>query len=224
MTISDLGLQILDRLEENRNSPEFWVLQDELYPLIVEQMNAATLMTGEPQARASASYTLTINSNLQAMPAGAVAILRVDGPGTVLKTSVYDLDRFNPGWEGVSGPKVIYWFPVGLTQFGVYPQVTTVQQLVLSYVAVPVTMASSYDGTQVIPFQNEYTFGFVEGAAAMARLKEGGAEFMQGLVELDKSIDKLSQLGKYGWKRGSVRFTRAVGVMAGDVNPADKRG
>lgn len=224
MLISDLGLQVLDRLEENRNNPLFWGLQSEIYPLIVEAMCAATLMTGEPQARAATPYTLTAASNLQPMPSGAVAILRVDGPGVVKKTTVYDLDRMTPGWEGVSGDQIEYWFPVGLTQFGVFPQVPTAQQVVLSYIAQPVTMASSYDGTQVIPFQNEYTFGLVEHAAAMARLKEGGKEFMDGLTQLDKSIDKLLALGKYGYKRGSVRFTRALGITAGEVNDATKRG
>lgn len=225
MLISDLGLQVQDRLEETRGTPGiFWNLQSELYPLIVEAMCAATLMSGEPQARATSPYTLTPESNLQPMPTGAVAILRVEGPGTVKKTTVYDLDRLTPGWEGVSGDQVEYWFPVGLTQFGIYPQVTTAQQVVLSYIAQPVIMASGYDGTQVIPFQNEYTFGLVEHAAAMARLKEGGQEFMGGLQELDRAIDKLLALGRYGYRRGAIKFTRAMGVQAGDVNDATKRG
>ena len=223
MTISDLGSQLQDRLEEPRGLGIFWNLADELYPLIVEAMNAATLMTGEPQTRASVPYTLIPNNNLQPMPSDAVAILRVDGPGTVMKTTVYDLDRFAYIWEGCKGDSIRYWFPVGLKQFGVYPQVPTAQQIVLSYIAAPVVMASSYAGTETVPFQNEYTFGFVECAAAMARLKEGGAEFMQGITELDAFIDKLAQLGRFSWRRGACKFSRALGIQA-EVNEVTKRG
>jgi hypothetical protein len=224
LTIADLGLEVQDRLEEPRGTPgTFWSLQAELYPLLVEAMNAATLVTGEPQARGAAPYTLTPMSNVQPMPAGAVAILRVEGPGQVLKTSVYDLDRFSPGWQGVLGSAITYWFPIGLTQFGIYPQVPTAQEIVLSYVAAPVAMASSYDGTQAVPFQSEYSFGFVEWAAAMARLKEGGQDWLSGLAQYDAAIDKLLQLNKYGWRRGAVRMTRALGVQA-DVTEVSKRG
>ena len=223
MTISDIGSQVQDRLEEPRGSGIFWDLQNEIYPIVAEMMNAATLMTGEPQMRSLSNYNLTPNSNVQPMPAGALAILRVDGPGTVLKTSVYDLDRFSHGWEGVLGPQIEYWFPIGLTQFGVYPQVPTAQRLVISYIMLPVTMVSTYDGTENVPFQAEYSFGFVEGAAAMARLKEGGAEFTQGISEYDKLIDKLAQLGKFGWRKGACRFTRALGIQA-EITDVTKRG
>jgi hypothetical protein len=84
-------------------------------------------------------------------------------------------------------------------------------------------MSSTYTGSENVPFQAEYSFGFVECAAAMARLKEGGQEFMQGIQEYDHFIDKLAQLGKFGWRKGACRFTRALGVES-DITSVTKRG
>jgi len=67
--MSDLQQRVLDRLED---TGIFWNLQDELRPLIVESMNAATLITGEPQFRASSTlFTIPANPN----PTGFVPLV-----------------------------------------------------------------------------------------------------------------------------------------------------
>src|SRR5579872_2638931 len=153
--ISDLEVEVQDRLEEARDGVGvFWKIQDELRPLIVEAMNVATIITGEPEIRpmgATALFTVQPNQTFQAMPAGALAILRVESAGQlpIKKVRVVDLDRMFWQWENAAPSDSIQaWFPFGLTQWGVYPQIKQSIQLLVSYVGFPVNVARPYTGLE----------------------------------------------------------------------------
>jgi hypothetical protein len=228
-TLATLATRVLQRLEENPASPEFWTLQGEIYPYLVDVQNEAMLISGEPQLRQTTPTSLVVNQTLQTMPAGAVCILRVESAGalSIHKTTVYDLDRFTPGWENVTAPASInypqFWFPVGLTQWGIYPKLTIPAQVIISYLSIPITTGRPYTGTEVCPFQTEYEEGFVQAAAHIARAKEGGKDFMESMTEYNDYLKKCQELSKFGTRKGSLRFSRSVGAPA-EITPVRSRG
>jgi hypothetical protein len=143
----------------------------------VDNFRAGTVVVNQSQA------------NILDMPSDALALLRVDGANGISfdKMFVWDLDRHYPGWELESGPQAKAWFPFGLRQFGIYPNLTAPQQVVLTYIAFPVASARPYNGTETVPFQAEYADGFEDYAAAMARLKEAN-------IELDASAASVATI------------------------------
>lgn len=210
--VSELENRVLDRLEET-NPPVFWNLADEIRTSVVEAMNVAMLITGEPQIRAIATTTLAANQVLQSMPVGALALLRIEGPNgvSVKRTTLFDMDKLSPGWETETGDSIDFWFPFGFTQFGVHPKLTAGQQVILTYVAFPVATPRPYTGLEPIIFQEEYTEGFVDYGSHVNRLKEGGNEFQQSIAAYQRFLDKMGELSRFAFRKGSLRFTRTFG-------------
>lgn len=218
-TISTLEVGVQNRLEETPDDVGiFWLVAPELRPLIVEAMNLATLITGEPQIYATSITTVPVTTSFTpiAMPAGALAITRIDGPGALAvdKTYVQELDNFQPGWEVQTGPVPQLWFPLGLSQYGIYPCLTGPAQILVSYVAFPVTAARPYTGAEPVLFQPEYLDSFQDWAAAMARFKEGSPEFDEAMPVLNRFLAKMEELSSFSYRKGSLRFTRGVGVQS----------
>lgn len=210
-TINDLALRVQDRLEEARDGIGiFWSLQDEIYVALVEGMNEAMLLTGEPQIRASVSTNLVPNNNLQPMPAGAIAILRVEATNStsIRKYYVCDLDRQYPAWENDAASTIQAWFPFGLNQWGIYPQVTEAQQVVVTYVGFPVTAALPYTGAEPVPFQEEFCEGFTDYAAHILRLKEGGPDFQESMTEYNRFLAKMQDMTSFAKRKDRLRFTK----------------
>jgi len=220
-TISNLELNVQQRLEETADDVGiFWLVAPELRPLLVESMNIACLITGEPQFQASATYTIPASTSFAPLPlpAGALALLRVDSAGsTIDKTYVQDLDNFLPGWEVKTGSKPRYWIPYGLGQFGIYPNLTAPAQVVLSYVQYPVITPRPYTGAEVVPFQQEYFDGFTDMASGFARFKEGGEEFKEAIAVLNRALGQFESLSDFAYRKGSLRFTRGLGGSANIV-------
>ena len=218
-TTASIQSRVQDRLEENPAA--FWNVTAEILPYVVEGMNAACLITGDPQIRANVIYNIPANANPVgfvplSMPADALALLRVDGGGgvTIDKVFVWDLDRHFPGWETVAGTQIQYWFPFGLTGWGVYPVPSAGQQVILSYIQFPVSTARPYTGAEVIPFQDEYDQAFEDYAAAIARLKEGGAEFDQATILMQRFLTQMEALSNFAYRKGSLRFTASAGAQS----------
>ena len=213
--MSDIESQVLNRLEET-DPPMFWDLQNEIRPLIVEALSEGMLISGDPELYVTTPITLVANSNVQPMPAGAVAILRLEaGPsGTIRKTSLIDLDRFLPYWEQDTGTAIDFWFPLGLMQFGIHPQLTTPQQAFISCIAAPVPSGRPYAGTEYVPFQKEFDAGFADCAASAARLKEGGDDFQAGMKSYDSFLDKMAEMSRFAFRKGLWRFSKSVGAQA----------
>ncbi len=214
-TIADLENAVLQRLEEDTASPKFWSVQDEIRPFLVEAMSEIALITGEPEIRRSALFTLTTNTRIFPVPTEFIALLRMEGPKFIEKVSLWELDQMVPDWEGEANadqPKA--WFPIGLTRFGLYPKLTADNQVFLTGVALPVTAARPYAGTEAVQFQEEFQEGFTEYAAHVARLKEGGNEFVQSIKQYDRFLSRAEELSHFAIRKGSLRFSRAAGVPA----------
>lgn len=223
VTVASLEPQVCSRLEESYPNPVFWDLTHEIRPLIVEAMFEAALITGEPEVRLTSQTTITADSNIQTMPENAIAIIRMQGPkGMIRKTSVKDLDWIKPNWQMETGPNIKHWFPIGLSSFGVYPKLQSEVQVVLSIVELPVVSSRPYTGNETADFQQEYTEAFDRYAAAALRLKEGGPEFQQGLLDYEYFLAKMSELSKFGERKHALRFTRTMGHTS-QVTPVEKR-
>lgn len=218
-TISSLASDVQNQLEEAVGPGVFWGLTTEIYPALVEAMNEACVITGEPQFRAAtAPYTIpssTVFSPLS-LPSDAVALLRVEGPGSTAfqKYSVWDLDRHFPGWELATGPQPKAWFPFGLGQFGIYPNLTAPATVILSYVQMPVPSPPPWDGTQVIPFQPEYYDGLKDAAQHYLQFKEGDPEFTQSFGPYNRFLASCERMSNFAWRKNSLRFTRSAGASS----------
>lgn len=141
-------------------------------------------------------------------------MLRLEGPTSIKKTSVKQLDWYLPGWEGDTGDDLKFWFPFGLGQFGVHPLLNADVQVFLTTVSIPVLPKRPFSGSESIPYLPEYLEGITQGAAHVARLKEGGREFTDSMKEYDSFLGKMSEFSAFMDRKSSLRFTRSVGVRA----------
>jgi len=220
-SLSVLGGLVQDRLEEPRGAGIFWSLQNEIYIALVEAFNEAALITGEPEIKQTSLFTLAAGQNIFTLPSQAIALLRIQAPNWVQKTTLWDLDRMLPGWESDIDTNIDYWFPIGLTQFGIHPQLVSPAQVSLTYIALPVSTGRPYTGSEVSPFQTEFEEGFADYAAHVLQLKEGGEEFMQSMKLYDRFLSKMADLSNFSWRKGSLRFTRYVGAPS-RVTPIER--
>ena len=210
-----LGELVQNRLEEPVGPPGiFWSLTGEIYPTLVEAFNEATLITGEPEIRQSALFTLNANQTIFTLPPACVALLRIQAPQWIQKTSLWDMDRMLPGWESDVGDVIDYWFPIGLTQFAIHPQLNASVQVFLTYIALPVPTGRPYSGSENVDFQTEFEEGFVDYSAHVTTLKEGGEEFIQSAKLYDRFLAKMETLSNFSYRKGSLRFTKTVGAPA----------
>lgn len=118
--------------------------------------------------------------------------------------------------------QIQYWFPVGLNQFGIFPQLTVSQQVSISYLAYPVTVSPPYTGTETVPFQQEFLDGLQEYAAHVLRLKEAGYEFQASQTNYQEFLDTMRQLAVFQSRHDSLVFTTAAGAKM-RVNPVEVR-
>jgi hypothetical protein len=212
--ISDIATETLRRLEEDPANPIFWNLLDEVLPKIVEGMNELCLITGEPEIKRAALFTLAINTTLFTIPDGGIVLLRMEGPGAIRKTNTFELDATRRGWLGETGPLVKRWFPFGIGQFGIYPKLTAPQDVSLSFVQIPVTTGPTYTGAEAVPFREEFREGLIDYAEHGLRLKEGGQDFLDSMLAYDRFLERASELTKLGQRLGKLKFSRMAGAPA----------
>jgi hypothetical protein len=219
-TISSLEVQVQNQLEEAPDdSGIFWSVEYEIRPALIEAMCEATVITGEPQFRATSSPFTVPSSTVFApltLPSDAVALLRVEGGDgyAIQKCSIWDLDRHYPGWEVATGNNPTFWFPFGLGQFGIYPNLTANINVILSYVQLPFLTAPPWNGTQVIPFQPEYYDGLMDAAQHYLQLKEGDPEFSQSFAAFNRFLASCEQMSNFAWRKNSLRFTKTGGASS----------
>lgn len=192
----------------------FWSIKNEIRPLIVEAMNEATLISGLPQIRSSTLFTLAANTRLFTLPSPAFVLARMDGAGVIGKTSFWALDKDHYTWEKETGPAPQRWFPFGIGQFGIWPLLTADVQVYLTTINFPVTDSRPYTGAEPVPFSIGFQESLANSAAAIARLKEGGKDFVEGLKYYESFLTKMVELSKWGDRISKLRFTRSVGVPA----------
>ena len=214
-TINDLQVQVQDRLEEDRGLPgTFWSVRDEIRPYLVEAMMEATLISGEPEIRRATLFTIAADTTIHSIPSEAVALLRVQGHVAIPKTTLWELDEMIDGWRLDTADVLQYWFPIGLTRFGVYPKLNAISNVTLHYIGLPVTAARPYDGSESVPFQDEFVDAFTDYAAHAARLKEGGNDFMASIPVLDRFNQKMIELSRFAYRKHALRFTRTIGAAS----------
>jgi hypothetical protein len=213
ITLMQLAVETLNRLEE-ANPPVFWSLQGEVYPAIIFAANEAALITGEPEVIQTTPFVLEANTSFFTLPPAAIALLRIQAPQWITKTSLWDMDRMLPGWESDVGPSPDYWFPMGLTQFCIHPQLQANVNAFLTYLALPVPTITPYTGLETLDYQPEFAEGIIDYAAHLLQAKEGGEEFKSSAKLYDRFLAKMTQLSNFSYRTGSIKFTRSVGPVA----------
>lgn len=223
MVLSTLLPDILGRVEENLPSaaqlpgPTFWSLTGEVYPQMVDAMFEAALITGVVQL-SSQQVTLTAGTTYFSLqygtnvPKGILAALRMRAPYSIRKTTLDGLDRMIPNWQQATpGNQIRSWFPLGVSMFGIFPQLAAEANVVMDFIVSPVNEARPYSGNESIPFQTEFIDFLNQYAAAMLRTKEGGAEAEEAETVYKQYLGKMKQLSAFQVRLDNLVFTGAYG-------------
>jgi len=227
VNLSDLLPDILNRVEEALppDGPVFWDLTNEVYPSMVNAMFEAALITGVVQAT-SVAVTLAANQTyfdlhgpLAVVPKGMIAPIRLKAPYPVRKTTLKSMDQMNPRWEK-EPPAVTMqsWFPLGVSKFGIYPQLDAEAIVTMDFIQSPVNQVTPYDGAIQIPVQIEFTDLLSQYGAAYLRSKEAGAEAEESAVVYTDYLNKAKQLSAFQGRLDNLIFTGVFGGR-GQVNP-----
>lgn len=219
MILSDLLNDVLGRIEELTppNGPIFWNLTGEVYPQMVDAMFEAALITGVVQlssqqvslAAGTTYFSLQYGTNV---PKGILAALRMRAPYSIRKTTLDGLDRMIPNWQQATpGNQIRSWFPLGVSMFGIFPQLAAEANVVMDFIVSPVNEARPYSGNESIPFQTEFIDFLNQYAAAMLRCKEGTSEAEEASVVYSQYLSKMKQLSAFQGRLDNLVFTGAYG-------------
>lgn len=243
LTLNSQLEDVLSRLEENveAGAPIFWNLTGEIYPAMVDGLFEAALVSGVVQLN-NQQVTLAADTtyfSLQgsgegygqggygeggyggavSVPQGIIAPLRMKAPYPVRKTSLESLDAMRPSWQTEApGTKIKAWFPLGVSGFGIYPQLTQGQNVVMDFLYSPVNAPRPYTGNETIPLQQEFVDILSKYAAAILRCKEGSAEADEAGTVFQEYMDKLKSLSLFQNRLDDVVFSTAFGGRS-NVNP-----
>ena len=232
LTLADLKTDVCGRIEENPASPTFWSLTGEIYPAMVDGIFEASLITGVVQLT-GVQVTLAANrtwfplqacaSGLGSLPEGVVegivAPLRMKAPYGIRKSSLKSLDDMNPAWESQApGTQIISWFPLGVSGFGIYPQLTQQQNVVMDFLYCPINQARPLTGGETIPLQQEFSDLLSKYAAAQLRCKEAGQEQEEAAIVFQEFLSEIKQLSLFQTRIDSLVLSAAFGAKS-QVNP-----
>jgi hypothetical protein len=246
LTLSSLLPDVLGRCEESLPTdtppgPIFWSLTGEVYPSMVDGIFEAALITGVVQLNsqqvtipADTTYISLQSSGVGygeegygeggyggsvSVPVGVIAPLRMKAPYGIRKTSLKSLDDMTPDWQTQEpGTQIISWFPLGISGFGIYPQLTHPQNVIMDFLYSPVNEARPYSGSEQIPLQDEFTDLLSKYAAAMLRCKEAGAEAEEAATVFDEYMVEVKSLSLFQNRIDSLVFSAAYGAKS-TVNP-----
>jgi hypothetical protein len=170
------------------------------------------------------------------VPGGAFACLRLKAPWPIRKVTLKGLDDVVPGWQsqgvnatgygvggygegsygGVSSPDQLRaWFPLGISGFGIWPQLTVESQVLMDFLVAPTMAPRPYNTTLPVPFQEEFTSAFGEYAATMLRMKELGAETEETEEIFDAFMEQMRQLSLFQNRLDSLVLTQSYGANVG---------
>lgn len=244
MILSDLLPDVLGRIEENVEAgPIFWNLAGEVYPEMVYGMFEAALVTGVVQL-SSVQVTLAADTtyfNIQSggggygsggygqggyggqlTPRGILAPIRLWAPYPIRKCTLKGMDDMIPAWQQAApAAQLISWFPIGVSMFGIYPQLNADTQVVMDFIVSPVNKTRPYNGTETIPFQTEFADAFSKYGAALLRTKEGGAEAEEAETVYKAYLDGIKSLSAFQGRLDNLIFSGAYGARS-QVNPRTK--
>jgi hypothetical protein len=229
VTLADLLPDTLGRLEENEEGgPIFFNQTYEILPTLVDGMFEAALLTGTVQAvnqlvtlAAGTTYFSLQNNAPIGIPAGVICALRMKAPSTIRKTTLKGLSDMQPGWQNAAplppttrGPSIISWFPLGVSAFGIYPQLAAESTVNMDFIVSPVTVPRPYTPAIAVPFQEEFASAFPEYSATMCRAKELGAEAEEADTVYTEYLDKMKRLSMFQNRLDSLVWTGSSGAKS----------
>lgn len=226
MVLSDLLPDVLGRIEEALppSGPIFWNLQGEVYPQMVYGAFESALITGTVQL-SNVVVNLAKNTtyfNLQdgsIVPKGILAPLRMRAGYQIRKATLAGLDSMFPKWQQATpSPQIIAWFPLGVSKFGIYPQLNADAQVTMDFIQSPVNEYRPYTGAETIPLQVEFASLLAKYGAAMLRSKEGGAEAEEAETVFSSYLEETKELSLFQSRIDSLVYTTAYGGRE-QVNP-----
>jgi hypothetical protein len=224
ITLADLLTDLAGRVEEeNPNSPVFWSLTYEFLPALVDAMFEAALVTGTVQAvnipvslPANTTYISLQNNTAIGIPAGVIAALRLRQPFPVRKTTLKALGDITPGWENAAPAASLQaWFPLGVSMFGIYPQLSSPVTAIMDFIVSPVNVPRPYTTAIAVPLQTEFTDLLPMGAAVTLRSKELGGEAEEAAQVMQDFVGQLRALSLYQSRLDAQVWTAAYGAKAG---------
>lgn len=217
MVISDLNTETLGRLEE-ADPPVFWNLVGEVYPQTVDGMFEATLITGTVQS-VNNRVDIAAETTYFTLPKGAFGPLRMRAPYPIRKVSLAGLDMMNPSWQRATpGKQIQAWFPLGVSGFGIFPQLASDAQVVMDWIVSPINVPRPYTGAETIPFPVQFADAFSEYAAALCRAKEGGAEAEEASTVYEEYFNNMKALSLWQTRLDSLVLSKAYGGNV-ETNP-----
>lgn len=242
LTLSSLLPDVLGRVEENvEDGPVFWSLTGEVYPAMVDGIFEAALITGVVQLNsqqvtipADTTY-IFLNSSGEgygqggygeggyggsvSVPVGVIAPLRMKAPYGVRKSSLKSLDDMVPNWQNMEpSMQIIGWFPLGVSGFGIYPQLIQPQNVIMDFLMCPISTPRPYSGSEQIPLQQEFSDLLSKYSAAMLRMKESGAESEEAATVFDAYMEEVKALSLFQNRLDSLVFSNSYGAKY-TVNP-----
>lgn len=225
--ISTLCDYVQNRLEENIGAGSWWSRQYELYTAIIEACNDLILLVGRPTQEVDVPFNLVPNTVWQTVPKGLFAITDIQGAGSPLyKVNLYDLDYFQSSWgsdwEQDVDTAARRWCPLGFNMFVVHPAVNVSQTVHLYGISYPTTSTWPYDGTQTVPFSDEFFVALEEYAAHYARIKETGLEHQEGVNLLQSYMNSARRMSQIQDLRDPLLFTSGFGASM-NVDPTTMR-
>lgn len=227
MTLADLLPDLAGRVEEtDPTNPVFWNLTYEFLPALVDAMFEASLVTGTVQVHdiqvtlaAGTTYFDLQNNAPIGIPAGVVAALRLKAPYPIRKTTVQNLDATVPGWQSESplppttrGSNIKAWFPLGVSKFGIYPQLAADSFVTMDFLVAPTTAVRPYTSAIAIPLQEEFSDLLSMYAAVVCRAKELGAESEEADTVMNEYMQAVKQLSLFQSRLDSLVMTRNYGA------------
>jgi hypothetical protein len=231
-TLQQSAYKVEDRIEEPEGAAVFWAEQTEIFTGLVEAISEALLLVGRPVQLVNQVFSLVPNTPWQTMPSGFLCITDVQGPASqVWKWDLRSMDYLLSGnastdWENdvTSGQTIYRWFPLGLGgQFGIWPSVPHAQNVTITGLQSPVVSGWPYSGSQTIPLHDEFFQAIEKYAASYCRLKEGGAEFQQGVMLYQEFLSEMQRMTQIEDRRDPYIFGRSTGAAADRGQRPDQR-
>ena len=137
-------------------------------------------------------------------------------PYPIRKATLKGLDDMIPNWQNADpSDQIQCWFPMGVSMFGIYPQLADESDVTMDFIQSPVNQVRPYIGTIPIPFQTEFNDAFSQYTAAMLRAKEGGLEAEEAAVVYQEYLGQMRALSAFQSRLDSLVMSGAYGGQTG---------
>lgn len=194
VTLSNLRDFVYSSLE---NNTDFYT-QTEVDRAINDAIIVLNLITGFLQYAGTVAASAT--NSVHSVPSGVLLATRVAYNGRALeKSSVSKISNAYPTWmnetTATTDMPVTYWFPIGITKFGIYPRPsTTGRNLSVTGVAEPTLLST---GTDTLTFPSEFGDAIERYASFEPQLKAGGIVGKAAMEIYKAFLSRANELKRY---------------------------